>query len=199
MPLLALILLVAWIGIITGLPSYLSLRRTGTIHTVARGRRGSAPWWARVISSLGIVFAVAAPVAGLAGLQPIAPLDRDVVHLVGVVLVIVGIAITLTAQLAMGASWRGDVDPEARTELVTTGPFRLVRNPIFTGAATTALGLALMVPNVLAVAMLVCFAAAWEIQVRLVEEPYLRRVHGDAYERYGARTGRFVPGIGRLR
>ena len=141
----------------------------------------------------------AAPVAGVAGLPPIGRLDRDVVHVVGVVLVIVGIAITLRAQLTMGASWRGDVDPEVKTDLVTTGLFRFVRNPIFTGTATTALGLALMVPNVLAVAMLVGFAAAWEIQVRLVEEPYLQRVHGDAYRSYAARTGRFVPGIGRLR
>jgi protein-S-isoprenylcysteine O-methyltransferase Ste14 len=199
MNLLALILLFVWIGLVAGVPTIRQIRRTGTIETVARSRRGSPQWYARWISSLGFVFAIAAPVAGMAGLPPIAPLDRDVVHVVGIVLVIVGIVITLGAQLAMGASWRGDVDPEARTELVTTGPFRVVRNPIFTGTATTALGLALIVPNVLALAMLICFAAAWEIQVRLVEEPYLRRVHGEAYARYAARTGRFVPGIGRLR
>ena len=121
------------------------------------------------------------------------------VGILGVVLVVVGIVLTLSAQVTMGASWRGDVDPDARTELVTTGPFAVVRNPIFTGTAMTAIGLALMVPNVFAVAMLVAFATAWEIQVRLVEEPYLLRVHGDAYRRYAARTGRFVPWVGRLR
>jgi protein-S-isoprenylcysteine O-methyltransferase Ste14 len=61
----------------------------------------------------------------------------------------------------------------------------------------TALGLGLLVPNVLAVAMLVAFLASLQIQVRLVEEPYLRRVHAAAYERYAARTGRFLPRIGR--
>jgi protein-S-isoprenylcysteine O-methyltransferase Ste14 len=35
-------------------------------------------------------------------------------------------------------------------------------------------------------------------QVRGAEEPYLLRVHGDAYRCYAARAGRFVPGIGRL-
>ncbi len=199
MPVLALVLLVVWIGLVVGVPSYLSLRRSGTIDAVARGHRGSPQWWARWISSLGFVFAVAAPIAELAGVPAIAPLDRTALQVAGVVLVVVGIVITLTAQVAMGASWRGDVDPEARTALVTTGPFRVVRNPIFTGTATTALGLALMVPNVLAAAMLLAFGAAWEIQVRLVEEPYLLRVHGDAYRDYAARTGRFVPGIGRLR
>ena len=34
---------------------------------------------------------------------------------------------------------------------------------------------------------------------RLVEEPYLHRVHGTAYDRYAARTGRFLPWIGRQR
>ena len=74
-----------------------------------------------------------------------------------------------------------------------------MRNPIFSGAALTATGLALVVPNVLSLAMLVLFVAGLEIQVRLVEEPYLLRVHGDAYRRYAARTGRFLPGVGRLR
>ena len=74
-----------------------------------------------------------------------------------------------------------------------------MRNPIFSGAALTAAGLALVVPNVLSLAMLVLFVAGLEIQVRLVEEPYLLRVHGEAYRRYAARTGRFLPGVGRLR
>lgn len=89
--------------------------------------------------------------------------------------------------------------PEARSPLVTTGPFRLVRNPVLTCTATTAIGLALMVPNPFAVLMLAAFVTAWEIQVRLVEEPYLTRVHGEEYRSYAARTGRFLPLIGRLR
>jgi protein-S-isoprenylcysteine O-methyltransferase Ste14 len=137
---------------------------------------------------------VAAPLAELAGLEPIGALDRSPVRAAGAVL---GIAVTLAAQLAMGGSWRPDVDPDARTALVTTGPFRLVRNPIFTATAATATGLALLVPNLLAVAMLVAFVTALQVQVRLVEEPYLHRVHGTAWERYAARTGRFLPWIGR--
>lgn len=199
MAILALVLTFAWFALIVGVPTFLQIRRTGTVDVVARGRRGSPAWLARWISAIGVAFAVAAPVAELAGLPPTAPLDLAAVRAFGIVLVILGTAVTLMSQLVMGASWRADVDPEARTDLVTTGPFRFVRNPIFTGTATSALGLALMVPNVLAAAMLVAFLTAWELQVRLVEEPYLRSVHGDAYHRYAARTGRFVPWIGRLR
>ena len=77
------------------------------------------------------------------------------------------------------------------------GPFALVRNPIFAAMIPTSLGLALMVPNVVALAGFAALVLALEIQVRMVEEPYLRRVHGQAYASYAARTGRFAPGVGR--
>lgn len=54
-------------------------------------------------------------------------------------------------------------------------------------------------PNLLAAAMLVAFLTALQTQVRLVEEPYLHRVHGTVYDQYAARTGRFLPWIGRQR
>ena len=60
------------------------------------------------------------------------------------------------------------------------------------------LGLALAAPNVLSVLALVALLIALELQVRLVEEPYLTRVHGTSYRDYASRTGRFVPGWGRL-
>ena len=93
----------------------------------------------------------------------------------------------------MGDSWRVGVDPEERTELVTGGPFELVRNPIYSAMLPTVFGLVLMVPSVLAIAAFVALVVALELQVRLVEEPYLLQVHGDAYADYAARVGRFVP------
>lgn len=100
---------------------------------------------------IGVILAIAAPVAALNGLEPWVALEHAAVHVAGVALVAFGIVGTLVSQGAMGNAWRGDVDPEARTELVTTGPFRYVRNPIFTATAVTALGLAFLVPNVLAI------------------------------------------------
>jgi protein-S-isoprenylcysteine O-methyltransferase Ste14 len=200
MAVLALALLAAWLLVVAGLRTGIQLRRTGEVSLPRfRDRPGSPQWWARLLSAVGFACAVAAPLAELAGLQPIAVLDRSPVRVAGVVLAVVGIAATPAAQLAMGTSWRPDVDPDVRTALVTTGPFRLVRNPIFTATAATAAGLALVVPNLLAAAMLVAFVIALQLQVRLVEEPYLHRVHGTAWDRYAARTGRFLPWIGRQR
>jgi protein-S-isoprenylcysteine O-methyltransferase Ste14 len=42
-------------------------------------------------------------------------------------------------------------------------------------------------------------ASGVDIQARLVEEPYLKKVHGEKYEEYARLAGRFVPGVGTLR
>jgi protein-S-isoprenylcysteine O-methyltransferase Ste14 len=195
---IGLVLVVVWVVLVAGVRGVIQYHRTGHPALRVADPPGSAQWWSRVVSRLGLLLAIAAPIAQLAGLAPIPALDRPELRAVGFVLYAAGIAITLASQATMGASWRGDVDPEARTELVTTGPFRLVRNPILTGTATTVLGLALVTPNLLSVAMLVCIFIAMQIQVRRVEEPYLLRVHGESYRRYAERTGRFLPLIGRL-
>ncbi|MGI5488606.1 methyltransferase family protein [Microtetraspora malaysiensis] len=99
----------------------------------------------------------------------------------------------------MGASWRVGVDASEQTALVTSGAFARVRNPIFTAMITALAGLPLMVPTWVSLAAVAVLVAAVEIQVRAVEEPYLARIHGRAYAEYGVRTGRFLPGIGRIR
>jgi protein-S-isoprenylcysteine O-methyltransferase Ste14 len=72
-----------------------------------------------------------------------------------------------------------------------------VRNPIFSAMTVATLGLALLAPNILSWLALAALVAGLEIHVRLVEEPYLTRTHGDDYRRYASRTGRFLPVIGR--
>lgn len=73
------------------------------------------------------------------------------------------------------------------------------RRPIFAGMIPTAVGMVLMVPNPVVLVAALALIVALEIQTRLVEEPYLLRVHGPAYGDYAARVGRFFPLIGRLR
>ena len=78
-------------------------------------------------------------------------------------------------------------------------PFAIVRNPIFTTLLLTLTGLTLMVPNPIAIAGLLIAIAGIQLQVREVEEPYLRRVHGHTYRDYTTRVGRFLPWLGRTR
>lgn len=193
----AIILEVTFFALAFGWRSWIQWRRTGSTGFI-RPRRGASA--AELLGSGGFVLAlvllVAAPIADITDLDRIAVLDTAWAAFAGIVLGVAGIALTLVAQLGMGDSWRIGVDPAARTDLVTDGVFGSVRNPIFTAMLVATAGLALLVPNLVSAAAFVVLIAALEIQVRLVEEPYLRATHGPAYDTYRATVGRFVPRLG---
>jgi protein-S-isoprenylcysteine O-methyltransferase Ste14 len=183
-----------------GLRTVVQWRRTGSTGFVGiSGRPGSAEWTGGVLFVVALVAGVAAPLLQLMGMMaPLPALNTPWLRTTGITCYLLGVLATLWAQFAMGDSWRIGVDTGARTTLVQAGPFRWVRNPIFTAMSAATLGLALVVPNFVALLSIVTLVTALEVQVRLVEEPYLMRTHGEDYRRYAAGTGRFVPGIGRL-
>ena len=159
---------------------------------------GSAEWFAGVGFVIALLTAVAAPVLQLTGVvSPLNFLEASWIQVVGIALAMIGIAATVYAQVDMGDSWRIGVDPRETTTLVRTGVFGWVRNPIFTAMLTFGLGIALVTPNIVAIVGFVLLVASIELQVRVVEEPYLLTVHDDAYRDYLATVGRFVPGVGR--
>lgn len=173
--------------------SLLQRLRTGsTGWRGVHGRPGSAPWWAGVMMALAVLGLLAAPVAALLSTPGTVGWPRV---LLGAALWLAGFGLTVIAQLAMGDAWRIGVQEGERTELRTGGPFGWCRNPIFTGMLLVGLGTAVWVPLASLAAL-----ALWvglELQVRVVEEPHLMRIHGARYEAYAARTGRFWPGLGR--
>ena len=117
---------------------------------------------------------------------------------VGLVLTGAGFITAVVAQNTMGTSWRIGVDQAERTELVVHGVFARVRNPIFTAMIAAQAGTAVMAPTWLSLLGIVLLVVGIQLQVRRIEEPYLARVHGAPYTAYAARTGRFLPGLGRL-
>jgi cobalt-zinc-cadmium efflux system protein len=189
--------------LVVGVRALIQLRRTG--DTGVRPPRHSGPvggavrWWASLYALAPLLVLAASPIADLAGMPLLPGLDRPALRLAGLALAGIGIAAVFAAQVAMGRSWRIGVAETERTDLVTSGPFGLVRNPIFSAGLLATAGLVLAVPNALAVAGWAWLLMAVQWQVRAIEEPHLRRVHGTDYATYAARVGRFVPGIGRLR
>lgn len=196
---LALVLYVAYLVLAFGVRSVVQRRRTGSsgFHGIS-GRPGSVEWVAGISFVVALVLGAAAPLLAIAGvIEPFSSLDEPALHVLGAVLAVGGIVASLAAQVSMGTSWRIGVEESERTTLVTDGAFGIVRNPFFAALIPTAFGLALLVPSWVALAALAAAVLAVELQVRVVEEPYLLRVHGDPYAAYAARVGRFVPHVGR--
>ena len=190
----AVALLVVFTALGFGWRTVVQLRRHGDT-----GWRLSRTGPDRIVGpALGLAFALlgAGPVVALVAGE--VRTGGAVAGVAGAVLAVGAGVLTVVAQVQMGASWRIGVEAGERTDLVTGGLFGHVRNPIFTGMVLFGLGIALLVPNVPTVVGAVLAAATIQVQVRLVEEPNLIAVHGDAYRRWAGVTGRFVPGLGRL-
>ena len=199
MPVVALALFAAFAAVGFGWRSWVQWRHTGsTGFNGVSGRPGSPEWFAGAGFLVSIAAAVAAPALQWAGVvAPIAALQLPPIQWLGIALAVLGIGGTATAQLQMGDSWRIGVDPGETTALVRTGVFGWVRNPIFTAMLVFGAGIALVTPNGVAILGFLLLLITIQMQVRLVEEPYLLTRHGESYRDYLVGVGRFLPGIGR--
>jgi protein-S-isoprenylcysteine O-methyltransferase Ste14 len=198
MPTIALILFAVFATLGFGWRSWEQHRRTGsTGFKGISGQPGSVEWLAGVGFVVALIGAVAAPLLQLIGVVPPVPaLVATWIQLTGIASAVMGTAMTVWAQLDMGDSWRIGVDEGETTTLVRSGLFGRVRNPIFTAMLLFGLGLSLVTPNIVALIAFALLVVSIEVQVRLVEEPYLLRVHGQPYRDYVATVGRFIPHVG---
>jgi len=112
----------------------------------------------------------------------------------GAGLTLIGLLFTVWARIFLGRNWSGVVTIKADHELVTGGPYGLVRHPIYSGLALAIVGTALAIGEwrgVLAVAL--AFIAFF--QRILVEERFMRQQFGAAYDEYALRVRAFLPGV----
>lgn len=79
-------------------------------------------------------------------------------------------------------------------ELVPSGPYRFVRNPMYIGGGAALIGAGLAVPSPSIVLLGCAFFLLFHLFVVLYEEPTLTRSFGDSYRRYKASVRRWIPG-----
>lgn len=130
----------------------------------------------------------------LSGLRPLPLVDQPGVDELGLFVGVAGLILCWMAQRTMAASWRVGIDETNPTELITSGPFRLIRNPTYSGLFTLAVGFWLIWPTWAVLTFALLFVVMLEVQVRC-EEEYMLRQHGEAYEAYFAQTKRYIPGV----
>lgn len=197
----ALLLTTVGMTVVFGVRTMLHRRATGDsgFRHPTRASAGSPPWWSQVLLGTALVGVLASPILVLTDtLNPVPVLAHQPLAWIGTGVALSGFGVLFLAQTSMGTSWRIGVDPGERTDLVQDGLFRLVRNPIFSAMTAAMAGLTLLVPVWPQLLALACLVAGVQIQVRLIEEPYLLDVHHTTYRRYASRTGRFMPLVGRL-
>jgi protein-S-isoprenylcysteine O-methyltransferase Ste14 len=77
-------------------------------------------------------------------------------------------------------------------ELITTGPYAVVRHPIYTGILTGFLGMAIAISQVRGFLVFVLIFLAFWIKLRM-EEQWMRSQFGEAYATYARQTAALVP------
>jgi len=112
---------------------------------------------------------------------------------------IAGIAFAWWARLHLGRLWSGRIVRKEGHRIVDTGPYALVRHPIYTGIITAALTTGIAEGRVLALAGAVILGIGFSIRGRL-EERFLRQELGEeAYDSYARRVPMLIPFTGRTR
>jgi protein-S-isoprenylcysteine O-methyltransferase Ste14 len=82
---------------------------------------------------------------------------------------------------------------ELRKGLAETGPFALVRHPLYVGSFFLGLAFTLMMNDAIVSVVYVIGFLAMYVPKAIREEAYLRERHGEVYARYAARVGAIVP------
>ncbi|HUN71924.1 MAG TPA: isoprenylcysteine carboxylmethyltransferase family protein [Steroidobacteraceae bacterium] len=113
---------------------------------------------------------------------------------VGAALTLLGLLFTVWARIYLGRNWSGVAAVKADHELITGGPYRWVRHPIYSGLALAFVGMAIaggQWRGVLSIA-LALIAIVHRI---FVEERFMREQFGVAYDAYAQQVRALVPGL----
>ncbi|MGA7808481.1 methyltransferase family protein [Bradyrhizobium sp.] len=147
----------------------------------------------RLVTLLGMVLLfVARPPVGHEGGWTTQDVRWCLVGLAGT-----GFALCWWARIHLGRMWSSSVARKADHHIVDTGPYALVRHPIYTGIIIAAAATAALAANAIAFAGLVLVIIGFWIKARL-EERFLRHELGaEAYDAYARRTGMLFPALPR--
>ena len=110
---------------------------------------------------------------------------------IGAALFACGIAFAVWARLHLGRNWGMPMTQRAEPELVTSGPYRFVRHPIYSGLLMALLGTALV--NNLIGLIVVAVLVAYFYYCGIVEERNLAATFPEAYPEYRSRTKMLIP------
>lgn len=110
---------------------------------------------------------------------------------IGLAIFVTGLALAIWARIFLGRNWGMPMTEKADPELVTTGPYRTVRHPIYSGIILGMIGTAIAVSPfwLIAVALL----GAYFVYSAVMEERYMAQRFPDSYPEYKRSTKMLIP------
>ena len=112
---------------------------------------------------------------------------------IGLALFALGLGFAIWARLHIGRNWGTPMTQKVEPELVTSGPYRLVRHPIYSGILLAGVGTAVALSWLWLTA--IALAGIYFIYSATVEERYLTEQFPDTYPPYKRSTKMLLPFI----
>jgi protein-S-isoprenylcysteine O-methyltransferase Ste14 len=143
--------------------------------------------WTVTVIGLAILFDGWRALPAMGYLPP-----PDVIAWAFVAVTVAGFVFAWWARLHLGTLWSGSVTLKQDHKVIDSGPYRLVRHPIYTGMILSAFATAAAIGSGTAVLGAVIMTIGLWVKARL-EERFLRTELGEAYDAYRARTPMLIP------
>ena len=112
----------------------------------------------------------------------------------GAVMLAAGLAFAVWARAHLGQHWSGHVTLKTGHRLIRTGPYAVVRHPIYTGLLLATVGTAVALDEARGVLAVIIALQAHVRKLRL-EERWLSEEFGSEYEKYRREVKALVPGV----
>jgi protein-S-isoprenylcysteine O-methyltransferase Ste14 len=112
-----------------------------------------------------------------------------------IALVVAGFAFTWWARLHLGRLWSSTVTRKEHHHIVDTGPYGLVRHPIYTGITLASIATGALRGTVAGWLGVALMTLGWYVKARLEEEFLRQELGADDYDAYARRVPMLVPFI----
>lgn len=114
------------------------------------------------------------------------------IRMVGILLGMMGDIIFIISVLTMKESWRAGVSYEEKTDLITDGIYQISRNPAFLGFDIVYTGMCFMFFNPVLVVISLLAIIMFHLQIKYVEEPFLKQEFKEQYLQYYQQVNRYI-------
>ena len=153
-------------------------------------KRGRVPW-SRELGIRVVIVLIVYMLVRLGAFQHQSENTNLWLALAGLLLFALGLGFALWARVHIGRNWGTPMSQKNEPELVTSGPYRFVRHPIYSGILLAGVGTAIALSWFWLIA--VALAAVYFLYSATVEERYLAEQFPDSYPAYRASTKMLIP------
>ncbi|GFZ32164.1 hypothetical protein CSC2_26900 [Clostridium zeae] len=117
-----------------------------------------------------------------------------IVEYFGVIILVISLSFAIWARITLGRNWSGAIQRVEGQRLVKDGPYRHVRNPIYTGIVCGFFGTFIALGTIASLVGFIIMLSTYIVKIRK-EQRYLIEEFGEEYNKYISESWALIPFI----